>query len=67
MNHAPSCEIASPGVFAGATRPNQMSASKSLKPNSATVGTFGIGSIRAAEAVASARSFPVVINSATLG
>ena len=64
-NQSISCETVSFGVFAGATRPNHTSVSKSGKPDSETVGSSGIGSIRCNAMVASARALPATTCSPT--
>ncbi len=49
------------GVPAGMNRPYQVLTSKSLKPDSATVGTSGSDELRLAEVTASGRSLPDLI------
>ena len=49
------------GVPAGANTPYQVLTSKSLKPDSATVGTSGSDELRLAEVTASGRSLPALI------
>ena len=60
-NQSISCAVTSFGVLAGATTPNQTSVSKPGKPDSATVGKSGSGSICCAAMVAKARALPAVI------
>ena len=49
------------GVPAGATKPNQVTASKSFTPDSAMVGTWGRSSTRLSEVTAIGRILPVLI------
>src|SRR5262249_42529193 len=64
-NQPASSETVSFGVFAGANKPFQLSASKPLKPDSATVGTLGSDSLLLREALASARTVPAFSCAAT--
>src|SRR5262249_56990276 len=64
-NQPMSSEIVSFGVFAGANKPFQLSASKPLRPDSATVGTLGSDSLLVREALASARNLPAFNCAAT--
>src|SRR5262249_61978590 len=64
-NQPVSSETVSFGVFAGANKPFQLSASKPLKPDSAMVGTLGSDSLLLREALASARNWPAFSCAAT--